>query len=113
MADEPQKPELPKIKLSAPGSGEAPPRIKIKPADKKSETARIELSSAVPPAGKSESYKELTKDELDRYYEEHAGELLTPLKVRVAQMVLPNFPAAKDLETQVNRGGDFGKFAHS
>ena len=34
-----------------------------------------------------------------------------PLKVRVAQMVLPNFPAAKDLETQVNRGGDFGKFA--
>ena len=54
---------------------------------------------------------ELTKEELDRYYEEHAGELLTPLKVRVAQMVLPNFPAAKDLETQVNRGGDFGKFA--
>ncbi|HEX6950457.1 MAG TPA: peptidylprolyl isomerase [Nitrospira sp.] len=54
---------------------------------------------------------ELTKDELDRYYEEHAGELLTPLKVRVAQMLLPNFPAAKDLETQVNRGGDFGKFA--
>jgi len=57
-------------------------------------------------------YKEkLPKDELDRYYEEHAGELLTPLKVRVAQMLLPNFPAAKDLETQVNRGGDFGKFA--
>ena len=54
---------------------------------------------------------ELTKDELDRYYEEHAGELLTPLKVRIAQMLLPNFPAAKDLETQVNRGGDFGKFA--
>src|SRR5262245_6901481 len=54
---------------------------------------------------------ELTKEELDRYYEEHAGELLTPLKVRVAQMLLPNFPAAKDLETQVNRGGDFGKFA--
>ena len=54
---------------------------------------------------------ELTKDELDRYYEEHAGELLTSLKVRVAQMLLPNFPAAKDLETQVNRGGDFGKFA--
>jgi peptidyl-prolyl cis-trans isomerase C len=26
-------------------------------------------------------------------------------------MLLPNFPAAKDLETQVNRGGDFGKFA--
>jgi peptidyl-prolyl cis-trans isomerase C len=54
---------------------------------------------------------ELTKEELDRYYEQHAGELLTPLKVRVAQMLLPNYPAAKDLETQVNRGGDFGKFA--
>src|SRR5690242_20258171 len=54
---------------------------------------------------------EPTKEELDRYYEQHAGELLTPLKVRVAQMLLPNFPAAKDLETQVNRGGDFGKFA--
>ena len=54
---------------------------------------------------------ELTKEELDRYYEEHAGELLTSLKVRVSQMLLPNYPAAKDLETQVNRGGDFGKFA--
>ncbi len=54
---------------------------------------------------------ELTKEELDRYYEQHAGELLTPLKVRVSQMLLPNYPAAKDLETQVNRGGDFGKFA--
>ena len=47
---------------------------------------------------------ELTKEELDRYYEQHASELLTPLKVRVAQMLLPNYPAAKDLETQVNRG---------
>jgi peptidyl-prolyl cis-trans isomerase C len=54
---------------------------------------------------------ELTKEELDKYYEQHAGELLTPLKVRVSQMLLPNYPAAKDLETQVNRGGDFGKFA--
>ncbi|HKY71312.1 MAG TPA: peptidylprolyl isomerase [Nitrospira sp.] len=54
---------------------------------------------------------ELTKEELDKYYEEHAGELLTSLKVRVSQMLLPNYPAAKDLETQVNRGGDFGKFA--
>jgi peptidyl-prolyl cis-trans isomerase C len=54
---------------------------------------------------------ELTKEELDQYYEQHASELLTPLKVRVAQMLLPNYPAAKDLETQVNRGGDFGKFA--
>jgi peptidyl-prolyl cis-trans isomerase C len=54
---------------------------------------------------------ELTKAELDAYYEKHARELLDPLKVRVSQMLLPNFPAAKDLETQVNRGGDFGKFA--
>jgi peptidyl-prolyl cis-trans isomerase C len=54
---------------------------------------------------------ELTKEELDRYYAQHANELLTPLKVRVSQMLLPNYPAAKDLETQVNRGGDFGKFA--
>ena len=54
---------------------------------------------------------DLTKEELDRYYEQHASELLTPLKVRVAQMLLPNFPAAKDLESQVNKGGDFGKFA--
>jgi peptidyl-prolyl cis-trans isomerase C len=54
---------------------------------------------------------ELTKAELDTYYEKHARELLDPLKVRVSQMLLPNFPAAKDLETQVNRGGDFGKFA--
>ena len=38
-------------------------------------------------------------------------ELLTPLKVRVSQMLLPNCPAAKDLETQINQGGDFGKFA--
>lgn len=54
---------------------------------------------------------EPTKEELERYYEQHANELLTPFKVRVSQMLLPNLPAAKDLETQVNRGGDFGKFA--
>jgi len=54
---------------------------------------------------------ELTKEELDRYYAQHTGELLTPLKVRVSQMLLPNYAAAKDLESQVNRGGDFGKFA--
>jgi len=54
---------------------------------------------------------ELTKEELDAYYEKHARQLLTPLKVRVAVMLLPNFPAAKDLEKQVNQGGDFAKFA--
>jgi peptidyl-prolyl cis-trans isomerase C len=54
---------------------------------------------------------ELTQPELDAYYEKHAHELLAPLKVQVFQMLLPNISAAKDLETQINRGGDFGKFA--
>lgn len=54
---------------------------------------------------------ELTQAELGAYYEIHARELLDPLKVQVSQMLLPNFPAAKDLETQINRGGDFAKFA--
>jgi peptidyl-prolyl cis-trans isomerase C len=54
---------------------------------------------------------ELTNEELDAFYEQHAHELLTPLKVRVAQMLLPNISAAKDLEKQVNQGGDFAKFA--
>ncbi len=54
---------------------------------------------------------EISKEELDAYYEKHARELLTPLKVNVSQMILPNFPAAKDLEKQVNQGGDFAKFA--
>ncbi|MGQ0667826.1 MAG: peptidylprolyl isomerase [Nitrospiraceae bacterium] len=60
---------------------------------------------------KLQSKVELTKAELDAYYESHAQELLDPLKVQVSQMLLPNFPAARDLETQVNRGGDFAKFA--
>ena len=60
---------------------------------------------------KLQSKVELTQPELDSYYEKHAHELLDPLKVQVAQMLLPNFPAAKDLEVQVNRGGDFAKFA--
>ncbi|ALA60999.1 peptidylprolyl isomerase [Nitrospira moscoviensis] len=54
---------------------------------------------------------ELSQAELDAYYEKHAHELLAPLKVQVFQMLLPNFSAAKDLETQINKGGDFGKFA--
>lgn len=54
---------------------------------------------------------ELTQEELDAYYQKHAHELLAPLKVQVWQMLLPNFPAAKDLETQINRGGEFAKFA--
>lgn len=54
---------------------------------------------------------ELTKEELDAYYEKHAKQLLTPLKIRVAQMLLPNYAAAKDLEKQINQGGDFAKFA--
>jgi peptidyl-prolyl cis-trans isomerase C len=54
---------------------------------------------------------ELSKEELDAFYEKHAHELLTPLKIQVSQMLLPNFPAAKDLEKQINQGGDFAKFA--
>jgi peptidyl-prolyl cis-trans isomerase C len=54
---------------------------------------------------------ELTKEELDAYYEKHSRQLLTPLKIRVAQMLLPNLSAAKDLERQINQGGDFAKFA--
>lgn len=54
---------------------------------------------------------ELSKEELDAFYEKHAHELLTSLKVQVSQMLLPNLSAAKDLESQINRGGDFGKFA--
>ncbi len=54
---------------------------------------------------------ELTKEELDAYYDKHSKQLLTPFKIRVAQMLLPNYPAAKDLEKQINQGGDFAKFA--
>ena len=54
---------------------------------------------------------ELSKEELDAFYAQHAHELLTPLKVRVSQMLLPNISAAKDLEKQVNQGGDFARFA--
>lgn len=47
---------------------------------------------------------ELSNEELDAFYEQHAQELLTPLKVRVSQMLLPNISAAKDLEKQINQG---------
>jgi peptidyl-prolyl cis-trans isomerase C len=60
---------------------------------------------------KLQSKVEVSKAELDAYYESHANELLDPLKVQVSLMLLPNFPAAKDLETQVNRGGNFAAFA--
>lgn len=60
---------------------------------------------------KLQSKVEITQNELDAYYEAHARELLDPLKVQVSLMLLPNFPAAKDLETQVNRGGSFAGFA--
>lgn len=60
---------------------------------------------------KLQSKVEITKDELDAYLEAHAHELLDPLKVQVSLMLLQNFPAAKDLETQVNHGGSFAKFA--
>jgi len=54
---------------------------------------------------------ELTNEELNAFYEQHADELLPPLKVRVSQMLLPNISAAKDLEKQVNQGGNFARFA--
>lgn len=54
---------------------------------------------------------ELTSEELGAFYEQHSRELLTPLKVRVSQMLLPNISAAKDLEKQVNQGGHFAQFA--
>jgi peptidyl-prolyl cis-trans isomerase C len=60
---------------------------------------------------KLQSKVEITKDELDAYYQAHSRELLDPLKVQVFLMLLPNFAAAKDLETQVNRGGNFAGFA--
>lgn len=54
---------------------------------------------------------ELSQGELDAFYEKHADELLTSLKVQVSQMLLPSLAAAKDLEAQINRGGDFAKLA--
>lgn len=54
---------------------------------------------------------ELSNEELEAFYEQHAHELLTPLKVRVSQMLLPNISAAKDLEKQINQGGHFAPFA--
>lgn len=73
MADDARTPEPPKIKLTPPGakqgSSDQPPRIKIKPADKKSETARIDLAAAQPPApGQAEDFKQLTKEELADFY---------------------------------------------
>lgn len=60
---------------------------------------------------KLQSKVELTQTELDAYYEKHATELLDPLKANISVMLLPNVFAAKDLEAQVNRGGNFAKFA--
>jgi peptidyl-prolyl cis-trans isomerase C len=60
---------------------------------------------------KLQSKVEITQAELEAYLEAHASELLDPLKVQVSVMLLPNSYAAKDLETQVNRGGSFANFA--
>ena len=54
---------------------------------------------------------ELTREELSPFFEQHANELLPPLKVRVSLMLLPNISAARDLEYQVNHGGSFAKYA--
>ncbi|MGQ0812440.1 MAG: peptidylprolyl isomerase [Nitrospiraceae bacterium] len=55
---------------------------------------------------------EVSKEELDAYYAQHARELLGPWKVQISQMLLSNLPAAKDLKKQVEMGGDFAKYAH-
>jgi peptidyl-prolyl cis-trans isomerase C len=60
---------------------------------------------------KLQSKVEVTQAELDAYYEQHANQLLDPLKANVSVMLLPNVYAARDLEAQVNRGGSFAKFA--
>jgi peptidyl-prolyl cis-trans isomerase C len=54
---------------------------------------------------------EHTSEELNAFFEQHANELLPPLKVRVSLMLLPNISAARDLEYQVNHGGSFAKYA--
>ncbi len=54
---------------------------------------------------------ELTKEELDAYFEKHAHELLGPNKVQVSLMLLGNLPAAKDLKKQVELGGSFERYA--
>ncbi len=54
---------------------------------------------------------DLSDEELEAFYAKHAHELLTALKVQVSQMLLPSLSAAKDVEAQINRGGDFAKFA--
>ncbi len=61
--------------------------------------------------GKLQSKVELTQEELTAYYDSHASELLDPLKANISLMLLPNVYAAKDLESQINRGGSFAKFA--
>lgn len=61
--------------------------------------------------GKLQSTIELTQEELTAYYATHAGELLDPLKANLSVMLLPNVYAAKDLESQIHRGGSFAKFA--
>jgi peptidyl-prolyl cis-trans isomerase C len=58
-----------------------------------------------------QSKVELTQAELDAYYGKHSAELLDPLKANISVMLLPNVYAAKDLEMQINRGGNFTKFA--
>ncbi len=87
MAEDTRPPEPPKIKL---GLGDAkssdtpvkpvslsgaPPKIKIQSAEKKSETARIELSAAQPPPlaappapVKPGEIKEVSKDDLAEFY---------------------------------------------
>ncbi len=54
---------------------------------------------------------EVSKEELEAYFEKHANQLLANPKVAVSVMLLPNVYAAKDLKRQVEAGGNFAKFA--
>ena len=91
MAEETRPPEPPKIKLGLgnikPPSGtppvkpptsavNPPPKIRIQSAEKKSETARIDLSAALPPA--SEDLKEPSADQMADFYKKSTIRIDTP-----------------------------------
>jgi hypothetical protein len=93
MAEETRPPEPPKIKLGlgnikpptgslplkpVPGSG-APPKIKIQSAEKKSETARIDLTTAQPPpAIQPGEFKELNPEEMAEFYKKSTIRIESP-----------------------------------
>lgn len=54
---------------------------------------------------------EVSKEEVEAYFQAHADQLLANPKVNISIMLLPNIFAAKDLKRQVESGGSFAKFA--